>query len=142
MLFHFVPMNAEYAHAISNWHYEGAYKFYDLDQDQEDLKAFLDPSEWPDRYFAVCGAGNELVGFLSFEIDNDNAEISLGLRPDLTGKGFGQSFVACGLEFASKRFSPKTFSLIVASFNQRAITVYTKNGCEENGRVMYRAKGG
>jgi ribosomal-protein-alanine N-acetyltransferase len=46
----------------------------------------------------------------------------------LTGQGLGNGFLEAGLEYARRRFTPKQFTLSVASFNRRAITVYERAG--------------
>jgi [ribosomal protein S18]-alanine N-acetyltransferase len=72
---------------------------------------------------------DELVGHFSFKLKGDRTlEIGLGLRPDLTGRGFGGSFVEAGLEFAREQFEPEQFVLGVATFNERAIKVYERAG--------------
>ncbi len=128
MTYHFTPMTAVYAQAIANWHYEGDYTFYDMDQDPGDLEDLLDPANWPDAYFAVLNAAGELVGFFVFSQDGDTVEVGLGLGPAFTGQGLGESFVLAGLAFARQRYCPCTFRLRVAQFNQRAIRVYEKAG--------------
>jgi ribosomal-protein-alanine N-acetyltransferase len=133
--FRFEPMNESYARAIANWHYEGIYAFYDMDQDVEDLEELLAPSSWPDKYYAVVD-GDELIGFFCFEKEDDVVEIGLGLKPDLTGKGLGQAFVEAGLEFARQKYKPAEIRLIVALFNQRAIRLYEKMGFKPDGVFM------
>jgi [ribosomal protein S18]-alanine N-acetyltransferase len=129
MQFIFKPMNEIYADAILNWHYEGSYAFYDMDQDAEDLEEFLDSHNWADKYYAALNEGNELIGFFSFSREEGGAvTIGLGLRPDHTGKGLGQAFVEAGLEFGQERFKPTLFRLSVAMFNQRAIRIYERIG--------------
>ena len=142
MQFGFKPMNESYAHAIANWHYEGIYAFYDMDQDIEDLEELLDPHSWTGKYYAVVDECGELIGFFSFEKENEVVVIGLGLRPDCTGEGLGQAFVEAGLEYAKQKFAPSTFRLNVATFNQRAIRVYEKVGFKPDGVFMHETNGG
>lgn len=60
--------------------------------------------------------------------EEDALDIGLGMRPDLTGKGIGLEFVHAGLQFARERYAPATLRLTVATFNERAISVYLKAG--------------
>ena len=142
MQFGFKPMNESYAHAIANWHYEGIYAFYDMDQDIEDLEELLDPRSWTGKYYAVVDECGELIGFFSFEKENEVVVIGLGLRPDCTGEGLGQAFVEAGLEYAKQQTDPATFRLSVATFNQRAIRVYEKVGFKPDGVFMHETNGG
>jgi [ribosomal protein S18]-alanine N-acetyltransferase len=94
-----------------------------------DLGELLDPSLRGEAYWAVKDHAGELVGHFSFKPkDERTIEIGLGLRPDLTGRGLGGSFLAAGLEFAREQFSPERFVLAVATFNERAIKVYERAG--------------
>jgi len=142
MQFGFKVMDESYAHAIANWHYEGIYAFYDMDQDIEDLEELLDPRSWTGKYYAVVDECGELIGFFSFEKENEVVVIGLGLRPDCTGEGLGQAFVEAGLEYAKLEFTPSTFRLNVATFNQRAIRVYEKVGFKPDGVFMHETNGG
>ena len=128
MEFNFKHIDENIANKITNWHYEGIYAFYDMDQDLEDLKELQNPRSWVDKYFGVVDECNELIGFFCFEKENGGVIIGLGLRPDLTGKGLGKEFVEAGLEFAKKKYRPNQFSLSVGLFNQRAIRIYEKVG--------------
>ena len=142
MQFGFKAMDESYAHAIANWHYEGIYAFYDMDQDIEDLEELLDPHSWTGKYCAVVDECGELVGFFSFEKENGVVVIGLGLRPDCTGEGLGQAFVEAGLEYAKQKFDSSTFRLSVATFNQRAIRVYEKVGFKPDGVFMHETNDG
>ena len=149
MAFHFQPMDKTCARAIAAWHYEGAYSFYDMDQDAEDLAELLDPHSWPDHYYAVMDAeaaldtaGGELVGFFCFEVEQDVVTLGLGLRPDLTGKGVGRAFCEAGLQFARENFKPRAFALDVATFNQRAIALYRKLGFQDSWISLQESNGG
>ena len=96
-----------------------------------------------DAYFGVADAAGGLIGYFSFKPkDEGSLEIGLGLRPDLTGRGLGASFLAAGLEFARARFEPTRFVLSVATFNERAITVYERAGFVSERVYMHRTNGG
>lgn len=142
MQFRFNPMKESSAHAIANWQYEGIYAFYNMNEDIEDLEELLDPHNWADKYFIVTNEQNELVGFFSFEQADEKVVMGLGMRPDYTGRGFGQAFVAAGLAFARRKFRPTMFSLSVATFNRRAIHVYEKVGFKPDGLFMNETNGG
>jgi len=131
MKFNFQPMEQHHAHAIAGWHYQGPYAFYDMERDPEDLEELVDPSSWNDYYYAVTDDLGDLVGFFSFDREKDVVVIGLGLKPELTGKGWGQAFFEAGLAFAREKYHPVTFMLSVASFNQRAINVYRRAGFED-----------
>lgn len=143
MQFKFKLMDENCARAIANWHYEGIYTFYDMDQDIEDMEELLNPHSWADRYYAVVNESNELIGFFCFEQEEIGAvTIGLGLGPDHTGKGLGQAFVEAGLEFAKEKFRPTVFRLSVATFNQRAIKIYEKVGFKSDRVFINETNGG
>ena len=142
MQFMFKPMDESYAHAIANWHYEGIYAFYDMDQDIEDLEELLDPHSWTGKYCAVVNERGKLIGFFCFEKEDEAVVLGFGLKPDCTGKGFGQAFVEAGLEYAKQKFDPAMFLLSVATSNRRAIRVYEKLGFKSDGVFMSETNGG
>ncbi|MEJ2736676.1 MAG: GNAT family N-acetyltransferase [Anaerolineae bacterium] len=142
MKFEFQPMDQEWAHAIAGWHYEGIYAFYDMEQDVEDLEELLDPHSWKDRTYAVTDDQGDLVGFFCFDREKEGVVIGLGLRPDLTGRGWGQAFLEAGLAFAREKYGPVAFVLNVATFNQRAINVYRKVGFKDAEVFMHETNGG
>ena len=137
------PMTAADAQAIAAWRYPGEYSFYDTDADPDDLAELLDPAEWGRRYFAADDvARHELAGFLMVKLTGRVAEIGLGLRPDLTGRGLGESFVRACLRFASAALGAQGYTLAVAAFNRRAITVYERAGFREAARFDHYTNGG
>src|SRR4051794_29691231 len=91
------PMNAADARAIAAWRYPEPYAFYNSDADPADLAELLDPVQWGRRYFAADDVAGELVGLFVFKLADGVAEIGLGLRPDLTGRGLGRGFVEAGV---------------------------------------------
>jgi ribosomal-protein-alanine N-acetyltransferase len=136
-------MTAADAHAVAVWRYPGEYSFYDADADPDDLAELLDPAEWGHRYFAVYERGrHELAGLLVVKLTGPVAEIGLGLRPGLTGHGHGESFVRACLRFASSALGAQRYTLAVAAFNRRAITVYQRAGFHEVERFEHVTNGG
>ncbi len=112
-----------------------------MERDPEDLALFTNPMNWDDKY-AVFGADGERVGFFSFEPSEESLEIGLGMRPDSTGQGIGKSFVEAGLAFARDEYDPEAFSLAVATFNERAISVYENAGFERVETFVQETNGG
>ncbi|WP_396954437.1 GNAT family N-acetyltransferase [Niallia sp.] len=142
-MYHFQLITQEQAEEIAyNWHYDGMYGFYDMEEDDEDLAAFLDSEQRNNSIFAVTEK-NQLIGFFSInKIDNDTIDIGLGLRPDLTGQGIGYIFLTNGLKFLMEQFSPSFITLAIATFNIRAIKVYRKAGFKETTTFKQLTNGG
>ncbi|HZD42735.1 MAG TPA: GNAT family N-acetyltransferase, partial [Methanomicrobiales archaeon] len=126
--------------AIVSWHYDPPYDFYDMESDPEDLALFTNPNNW-DGKFAVFNGNGERAGFFSFEFSNGSLEIGLGMHPELTGQGDGREFVEAGLAFAREEYSPEAFSLAVATFNERAISVYESIGFESDETFVRETNG-
>ena len=134
-------MTAADAQAVAAWRYPGEYSFYDADPD--DLAELLDPAQWGQRYFAAGQiAHHELAGFVVVKLTGGVAEIGLGLRPGLTGHGLGEPFVRTCLRFASAALGTQSYTLVVAAFNRRAITVYERAGFHEVERFEHLTNGG
>ena len=136
-------MTAADARTVAAWRYPGEYSFYDADADADDLAELLNPAEWGHRYFAADEVPpRELAGFLVVKLDGRIAELGLGLRPGLTGRGHGESFVGVCLRFAAATLGAQAFTLAVAAFNQRAITVYERAGFRQVERYDHFTNGG
>ena len=142
MKFTFNKMKLEDAHQIASWHYEAPYDFYDWDRDAADLAELLNPQSWQEAYYSVLNGENELVGFFVFKRDSQTVEVGLGLRPDLTGKGLGRTFLNAGLTFGQEHFSVNVWSLSVATFNTRAIHLYQQVGFTPLNTFMHHTNGG
>jgi len=137
MRFSFCPMNEAFADDIvAHWHYDGIYAFYDMDADKDDLEIFMNRDYWTEFTRGVVDETGELVGWATFYTENDEFWLALGLRPDLTGRGLGESFVdACvGQAIAHCAIPQSRIKLAVAQFNERAIKVYRRAGFTETGR--------
>jgi ribosomal-protein-alanine N-acetyltransferase len=136
-------MTAADARTVAAWRYPGEYSFYDADADADDLAELLNPAEWGHRYFAADEVPpRELAGFLVITLNGRIAELGLGLRPDLTGRGIGEFFVGACLRFAAATMDAQGFTLAVAAFNQRAITVYERADFRQVERYEHFTNGG
>ena len=132
----FRSMTRADADAVAAWRHPHPYDFYDLGP--EAIGELLDPVC---GYLAVTDEDGSLVGYCCFGeagrvpgaarvglYHDDALDLGLGLRPDLTGRGFGLGFVQAILEEGRRRFAPRSFRLVVAEFNRRAIAVYERAG--------------
>ena len=135
------PMSQRDAVAISEWHYDPPYSFYDSNADSDDEALLLDAERRKGRYFSAFDDG-ALVGFFEFQVKGGDVVVGLGLRPDLTGRGRGLEFTEAGLAFARERFGPGQFRLSVASFNTRAIKVYERAGFTTTRAFDHETNGG
>ncbi|WP_375091553.1 GNAT family N-acetyltransferase [Exiguobacterium sp. PHA03] len=112
-----------------------------MPNDVDDLAEFLNPEERTEHYFAVLNR-DELIGYYVFEPNADVVDVGLGMRSDLTGRGNGVAFLEAGLAFIMDRFAPKQIELAVATFNERAIRLYTKSGFLPVERFQQATNGG
>ncbi|SFD08184.1 Acetyltransferase (GNAT) domain-containing protein [Bacillus sp. 491mf] len=141
-------LTLEEAREINTWQYEAPYELYSFTGKDETLKELLDGT-----YYGVCDEQDEFIGYFCF---GDNAQvpggrdaklytgerivdIGLGMKPALTGKGLGISFLQAGLRFAKEEFRPEKIRLSVAVFNERAIHLYMKMGFQKG--VVFMSRG-
>jgi RimJ/RimL family protein N-acetyltransferase len=127
------PWTAAYARDVETWHYEPPYDFYDLASHPGDAAEMRAPAR-REHYRAVLGADGRLEAFWYFKARDAVVEVGIGLRPDLTGRGLGESFMCAQLEHARGQWQPETFRLFVAAWNERAIRLYERLGFREVGR--------
>ncbi|MGO8947082.1 MAG: GNAT family N-acetyltransferase [Ktedonobacterales bacterium] len=135
MQFSFHPMDRISAAAIVTWHYEPPYDFYDCGSDGEDeTTAMIDPTN---QFVAIRERKLGLVAFCSFGLDGqvpggdysaEALDLGLGIRPDLTGHGWGSTFVAAVIAQAETTHTPKRLRVTIAEFNQRARLVWERAG--------------
>jgi [ribosomal protein S18]-alanine N-acetyltransferase len=141
--FRFKLMNQEDAEMIALWHYPEPFSFYDWAADGDDLAELLDPEARKNFYASVEDEACVLVGYFTFKPKAPGIlEIGLGLHPEKTGRGHGGAFLTAGLEYARRRFAPEEFTLAVATFNRRAITVYERVGFAPVRVYMHSTNGG
>jgi [ribosomal protein S18]-alanine N-acetyltransferase len=114
---------------MESWRYPPPYDPYDLAADPGDIEIMMAAAGSGQGWFATDDAQTgELVGFFEFVMLDDEAEIGLGLRPDLTGRGLGPAYIESGLAFARERWAPARFALDVYPWNERAIRAYEQAG--------------
>jgi RimJ/RimL family protein N-acetyltransferase len=123
-----------YANEVATWHYDPPFDFYDLASDPHDEAEMRDPAHAA-QYRAVLAEGSNLLdAFWYFNALDEVVEVGIGLRPDLTGRGLGESFLRAQLDYATGEWRPATFRLFVAAWNGRAIRLYERLGFSEVGR--------
>ncbi len=128
------PLREGDARDILSWRYSSPYQFYDPPQsNSKDLliAQFLDPAL---NFHAVVQENLDFIGFCSFGIDgrvpggnySESAlDIGLGMKPELTGQGRGTAFFQAIMHHCES-FVPDKRRLTVATFNERAIRLYTR----------------
>ncbi|BBH20311.1 N-acetyltransferase [Paenibacillus baekrokdamisoli] len=130
-------VSLEDAIQITRWKYSGKYSFYDYDDSPESIKELMDGT-----YFSLKREHNELIGFCCFGSnaqvpggrqfnlyhEDQMLDLGLGMRPDLTGRGMGMLFLTTCMNYASETFPSHRLRLSVATFNKRAIALYTNAG--------------
>lgn len=117
-----IEMTQVYAREIITWHYEPPYDIYNMTDAYDELMA---------SYYAVVEE-EEVIGFMCLGEDaqvppgdytQQAIDFGLGMKPSLTGKGYGHSFVKTCMDFIESSNQEK-LRLTVADFNKRAIKVY------------------
>ena len=135
-------MTQSAAQAIRAWRYPAPYDFYDLDADADDLAEFMDQRNWPGTYFTAHDPEGDLIGFFICDRQGTSATVGVGLRPDLTGIGLGTLFVASVLDYGARDLGIEDYSLEVAAFNERAITVYRRLRFRTDEEFVQQTNGG
>ncbi|MEX0983421.1 MAG: GNAT family N-acetyltransferase [Actinomycetota bacterium] len=127
MRFDFRPLSREDVDALVAWHYEPPYHEYDPAYDPSDVRemqAAVGSATW----FVIDDADGALAGFVVCRIGQDEVEVGLGLRPDLTGRGIGPPFIEAIVEVVRARWDPAHVTLDVLPWNERAIRAYERVG--------------
>ncbi|RHW31479.1 N-acetyltransferase [Neobacillus notoginsengisoli] len=137
-------MNEWLAAEILGWVYEAPYDFYNNSVTPEGIRELLDQP-----YYAVLSDGRELAGFFCIgesaqvpagasvgAYTEGSIDIGIGMNPNLTGKGMGFTFFSFILTHLQDTFPGVPTRLTVASFNRRAIRLYTKIGFHETMRFQ------
>jgi ribosomal-protein-alanine N-acetyltransferase len=131
-----MDMTKDFARQVLNWKYEKPYELYNNELTDEAMREVLN-----NAYFAVVDDVEELVGFFcigeSAQVPigslfgvykEDLIDIGIGMKPELTGKGFGYPFFSFILNEIKEIFDPNSVRLTVIKSNSRAIHLYQKFG--------------
>ena len=129
-----VPLTDRHALEIATWRYEFPYEWYDTSSDPRRVDLLVNPAR-REGLRAIVDDEDGLVGFFNFVRAGDEIRIGLGMRPDLTGRGLAQPFIAAGLDYARAEWRPKRFRLWVAQWNERALRAYRRAGFREVART-------
>jgi len=132
----FNKMDEISARAILGWRYEPPYDIYNLPSDEVEIvvQYMIDPQN---AYSSITDEQEQLVAYCCFgregqvpggDYSSDALDIGMGVRPELTGRGFGHEFVNSVLDFAGTTFGPCVYRVTVAEFNERALSVWEKAG--------------
>lgn len=142
----FVPISREQAIECVDCLYEAPYAVYNVLATERaiEVEGMLNPES---KTFAVLD-GDEFSGVRSFGADGrvdggvyDESHQDTGgaLRPDLTGKGLGESILKAGLQFGRQDHGFTGYRVTVAAFNARALKVCQGAGFVERQRFARSA---
>jgi RimJ/RimL family protein N-acetyltransferase len=134
--FIFSPVDERRIREYVSWHYEPPYDIYNENPANADeiVAYYLDPQI---QAHAITDKDGRLVGICSFGPDgrvpggrylHDALDIGLAIRPDLTGKGLGHTYIEAVVAFAWKQFNPPALRVTIAEFNRRAQRVWKSAG--------------
>lgn len=139
----FRPLRLADARAAGRWRYPPDYAMYDLDPA---VLVFTALMRAPLRALgfhalAVDLPGDPLISVFSLIQRGGDVELGVGMRPDLMGHGLGLGMMLAGMDYARALIHPATFSLTVATFNTRAVTVYERAGFQRGALTRIRMRG-
>jgi len=127
----FAPMSEAHAEAICGWRYPPPYDRFDWPPWEEAAAQGLeiaDPRIREAQYVSVLNGRDELIGYVQFFPLLNATRLSLGLRPDLCGRGGGAVLARLAAEEALRRAPGIEVDLEVLAWNIRAIRAYEKAG--------------
>jgi len=135
-------MTLKYAMEILNWKYPAPYQLYNQEANEEEIGELL-----TNNYQAILTLEGYLIGFYctgtsaqvpighKFDAYKDAClDIGLGMKPELTGKGFGTTF----LTFIFSEIAEGNLRLTVATFNKRAVRLYEQFGFKQSAVFISR----
>ena len=125
---------------FATWRYEPPFDAYNNTQSvDEAVEYFLQPST---GCHVILSQG-ELAAFFTFGSDarvpggdysTPGLDIGLGVKPSLTGRGRGRTFVEAVVGFAGNTFDIEPLRVTIAAENQPALRVWSAAGFVETQR--------
>lgn len=153
MRLHFSPVTEADIREFVFWRYEPPYEIYNAlptDAGESDVANEIDYFLDPDiNCFAIHDEHGRLAAFCTFGRDarvsgGDYSapalDIGLGVKPELTGRGFGHIFIGALIGFAQANFKTGQLRVTIAAFNTRAQRVWKNAGFKP--RQHFRASTG
>ena len=133
-------MSIDFAVDILGWKYEVPYDLYNDEPNSEVIDEMLE-----NPHFVIVNQDDELIGYYCFgksaQVPAGNKinvyaesyiDIGVGMKPNLTGKGFGNTFFSFILQDLQVIHPNTPMRLTVATFNKRAIHLYENFGFAKN----------
>ena len=124
------------------WRHEPPLDVYNITQPvAQAVEYFLQPSTG----CHVIMREDELAGFITFGSDaqvpggdysSSALDIGLGMKPSLTGRGYGRSIVDAVVQFARQSIEPGRLRVTIAVGNQRAVRVWSSRDFVETQRFQ------
>ena len=120
MIFNFQPISVRDAQEIAGWRYPSPYHVYNM----EDTTQLLNPA----LHYYVSRLDQRAAAFVSygedarvpgFDYDDSCLDVGWGLRPDLTGRGLGESFLGQVMDFVRSRTESERLRVSVMASNER-----------------------
>lgn len=129
MMARIMKMNAQQANTYLNWQYPEPYTFYNFPPSVSRSELLNELLMSNSDYFSILDENEQLFGIYEYQFHNVVREIGFGIRPEDTGKGYGEQFVQQCIAFGRQHYHYfGKVTLEVADFNERAIHLYNKMG--------------
>ncbi|MCL6600331.1 MAG: GNAT family N-acetyltransferase [Alicyclobacillus macrosporangiidus] len=124
---------------IASWNYEPPYDLYNMGATKESVRELLNGSYWvigstdgrTIGFYCVGDSAQVPAGhtFDAYRYEGKHVvDFGIGMRPDLTGRGWGSPFLNHVLQEVVACYPFADLRLTVAAFNQRAIKLYRRFG--------------
>ncbi len=132
MTYELRPLTAEQGEVMAQWRYPGPWAVYDV-------TGPLDPAE---GFWAVLDEAGDVAGYACFGFEArvpgmserpGVLDVGVGMRPDLTGQGFGRAFAEAVLTHGHAISGVGRLRAVVQEWNARGRRLLTGLGFAETG---------